>query len=122
MSDEEKAKLDVTYTFASFWTATTQARQAIFDQEWSENGQIKKAAGDTLPVVTGDLYDEQMEIWNSLDAHKVYKTKKDGTKFLKSLKREAVGITLIKHGTPQLQKTVNQKPRFMNGLTVDRKV
>ena len=67
MSDEEKAKLDVTYTFASFWTATTQARQAIFDQEWSENGQIKKAAGDTLPVVTGDLYDEQMEIWNSLD-------------------------------------------------------
>lgn len=86
MSDEEKAKLDVTYTFASFWTATTQARQAIFDQEWSENGQIKKAAGDTLPVVTGDLYDEQMEIWNSLDAHKVYKDKEGWNKVLEIFK------------------------------------
>ena len=53
-SDEEKQKLDVTYTFASFWTASTAARQAIFDQKWSDNGQLKSAAGDTFPVVSGD--------------------------------------------------------------------
>lgn len=86
LSDSEKAQLDVTYTFASFWTATTQAKQAIFDQEWSENGQIKKATGDTLPVVTGDLYDEQMEIWNSLEAHKVYKDKEGWNKVLEIYK------------------------------------
>lgn len=86
MSKEEKAKLDVTYTFASFWTATTQAKQAIFDQEWSENGQMKKAAGDTLPVVTGELYDKQMDIWNSLDAHKLYKDKEGWNKVLEIYK------------------------------------
>lgn len=86
MSKEEKAKLDVTYTFASFWTATTQAKQAIFDQEWSENGQMKKAAGDTLPVVTGELYNQQMDIWNSLDAHKLYKDKEGWNKVLEIYK------------------------------------
>ncbi len=86
MSDSEKAKLDVTYTFASFWTATTQAKQAVFDQEWTENNQTKKAAGDTLPVVNGELYDQQMDIWNKLDAHKVYKDKEGWNKVLEIYK------------------------------------
>lgn len=81
-SDEEKQKLDVTYTFASFWTASTAARQAIFDQKWSDNGQLKSAAGDTFPVVSGDDYDAQMEIWNKLDAHKAYADKEGFQKVL----------------------------------------
>lgn len=75
-SDEEKAKLDVTYTFASYWTASTEAKQAIYDQQWTENGQLKEsAANDSFPVVTGDAYDEQMEIWNKLPAHQKYADK-----------------------------------------------
>ena len=76
-SEAEKQKLEVTYTFASYWTASTEARQAIFDQQWTEAGQLKEsAANDSFPVVTGDAYDEQMEIWNKLPAHQVYADKK----------------------------------------------
>ncbi len=75
-SEEEDNKLLVTYTFASYWTASTDAKQAIFDQKWSENGTIKdSAANDSFPVVTGDAYDEQMEIWESHPAHKGYADK-----------------------------------------------
>ena len=34
-------------------------------------------------MVSGDDYDEQMEIWNSLDAHKVYKDKEGFQEVLK---------------------------------------
>lgn len=75
-SEEESKKLEVTYTFASYWTASTEARQAIYDQQWTEAGQLKKSASnDSFPVVTGDAYDEQMEIWNQHPAHQVYKDK-----------------------------------------------
>ena len=69
-SKEEELKRDISYTFASFWTASTDARKAIYDQKWSDNGQIKSAAGDSFPVVTGTDYDEQMKMWNDLPAHK----------------------------------------------------
>ena len=74
-SDEEKQKRDVSYTFATFWTASTVAKKAIYNQKFSENGEIKVAAGDSFPVVTGKAYDEQMDLWNNLPAHKVYKDK-----------------------------------------------
>ena len=38
-NDDEKAKLKATYTFATYWTASTEAKQAIFDQKWTDNGQ-----------------------------------------------------------------------------------
>lgn len=75
-SEEESKKLEVTYTFASYWTAGTEARQAIYDQQWTEAGQLKEsAANDSFPVVKGDAYDEQMEIWNKLPAHQIYESK-----------------------------------------------
>lgn len=76
LSKSEKSKLDLAYTFATYWTGSIEARQAIYDQEWTENGQKKaSAANDSFPVVTGDTYDAQMEIWNNLPAHQVYKDK-----------------------------------------------
>ena len=78
MSKAEKAKLDLTYTFATYMTASTEAREAIYKQGWTENGTKKSsAADDSFPVVTGDAYDAQMDLWNDLPAHKVYK-KKEG--------------------------------------------
>ena len=61
-NDDEKAKLKATYTFATYWTASTEAKQAIFDQKWTDNGAEKSAAGDSFPVVTGDTYKKQMEM------------------------------------------------------------
>ena len=80
---EEELKRDISYTFASFWTASTDARKAIYDQKWSDNGQIKSAAGDSFPVVTGTDYDEQMKMWNDLPAHKSYKDKDGFNEVLK---------------------------------------
>ena len=86
-SKAEKKKLDLTYTFATYMTASTEAKQAIFDQAWTENGAKKNsAANDSFPVVTGDAYDAQMDIWNSHPAHKVYKDKKGFQKVVKLFK------------------------------------
>ncbi|MFQ9514574.1 MAG: ABC transporter substrate-binding protein [Eubacterium sp.] len=82
-SEEENQKLDVAYTFATYWTASTEAKQAIFDQKWTEGGQVKEsAANDSLPVVSGDAYEEQMKIWNSHPAHQSYADKEGFQKVL----------------------------------------
>lgn len=72
-SDSEKQQLLVAYTFATYWTGSTEAKQAIADQEWVQGTSYKPAMNDTFPVVTGDAYDEQMDIWYSIDSHAVYK-------------------------------------------------
>lgn len=82
-SEREKLKRDISYTFAAFWTASTVAKQAIRDQQWSDKGQLKSAAGDSFPVVSGEEYDKQMDIWNGLPAHKVYKEKEGFQEVLK---------------------------------------
>lgn len=89
-SKKEEKQRDVAYTFASFWTASTAAKKAVYKQKFSENGQLKLAAGDSFPVVTGDAYDEQMDLWNSLDAHKVYKDKPGFQAVLKIWKENKV--------------------------------
>lgn len=71
-SDEEKQKLLVTYTFATYWTASTEARKAIAEQEYKSGTTYKSAMNDSFPLVTGDAYDEQMEIWYSIPAHERY--------------------------------------------------
>ena len=87
MSKTEKAKLDLTYTFATYMTASTEAREAIYKQGWTENGTKKSsAADDSFPVVTGDAYDAQMDLWNDLPAHKVYKDKEGFQKVVKIFK------------------------------------
>ncbi len=87
LSKKEKAKLDLAYTFATYMTASTEAREAIYSQGWTQNG-VKKdsAAGDSFPLVTGDAYDAQMKLWNDLPAHKEYKGKKGFQKVIKLFK------------------------------------
>ena len=82
-SKEEKEKLLITYTFATYMTASTEAKQAIYDQKYTTAGSQKSAAGDTFPVVTGKDYDDQMEIWNKLPAHQAYADKEGFQKIIK---------------------------------------
>ena len=82
-SKEEKLKRDISYTFATFWTANTVAKKAIYEQKWSENGQLKSAANDSFPVVSGKDAEEQLKLWNDLPAHKVYKDKEGFQEVLK---------------------------------------
>lgn len=71
-SEEEKQKLLITYTFAAYWTASTEAKQAIADQEFKKGTTYTSAMNDSFPVVVGDAYDEQMDIWYSIPAHERY--------------------------------------------------
>lgn len=71
-SDEEKEKLDVAYTFASYWCGTAEAMQARADQMYSDNGTLISSLNDSLPLVTGAEFEKQMEIWYSTDNHKRY--------------------------------------------------
>ncbi|MCR5836564.1 MAG: hypothetical protein K6G88_08650 [Lachnospiraceae bacterium] len=75
-SEEEKNKLLITYTFATYWTASTEAKQAIADTMYKSGSTYKSAMNDSFPVVkAGKDYDAQMDIWYSIDAHKRYADK-----------------------------------------------
>lgn len=71
-SDEEKAQMDLAYAFGSFWCGSTEAMQARADQQYSDNGTLKSCLNDSFPLVTGDAFYEQMNIWYSVDIHKRY--------------------------------------------------
>ncbi|HHT97871.1 MAG TPA: hypothetical protein GXZ90_08270 [Clostridiales bacterium] len=79
-SDAEKDKLKIAYTFASFWAGSTEAIQARADQQWMDQGVLKTALNDSLPLVTGKEFESQMNIWYSSETHKRFadKTKMPG--------------------------------------------
>lgn len=69
LSEEEEAKLKLAYTFASYWAGSTESVQAQADQQWSNGGTMAPALSDSLPLVTGEEFDKQMEIWYSIPTH-----------------------------------------------------
>lgn len=73
LSAEEKAKLEIAYTFASFWVADTRSWQAQSVAQYNNNGQFDTVMNDTFPVTVGDAFDEQMEIWYSLPTHQYFR-------------------------------------------------
>ncbi|HOI85587.1 MAG TPA: hypothetical protein PLP48_05860 [Acholeplasmataceae bacterium] len=69
VTEEEALKLKIAYTFASFWVGDTRAWEARAAQEFKDGEALKSAMNDSLPLVTGDAFDEQMEIWYSTPIH-----------------------------------------------------
>ncbi|MBN2299753.1 MAG: carbohydrate ABC transporter substrate-binding protein [Acholeplasmataceae bacterium] len=75
-SAEEELKIKVAYTFQAFSSVDTRAWEARVAQQYtdSETGSIETGVLDSsFPVTTGELYDEQMEIWFSSPRHAIYK-------------------------------------------------
>ena len=72
LSDEEKAKMDLAYAFGSYWCGSTDAMQARADQMYNDNGVMKTSLNDSFPLVTGDEFDRQMEIWYNGGGHSRY--------------------------------------------------
>ncbi len=68
-SDAEKDALKVAYTFASFWVGSNESFQVRADQTFDDQGTLKTALNDSLPLVTGKDFDKQMEIWASVPTH-----------------------------------------------------
>lgn len=77
LSESEEQKLKLAYTFGTYWCASTEAMQARADQQWNSGGALKTALNDSLPLVTGEEFDKQMEIWYSVPIHAGY-AEKDG--------------------------------------------
>ncbi len=69
LSESEEEKLKLAYTFATYWVGSTEAAQARVDQMFNAGGTLRTAANDSLPFVTGEEFNRQMEIWYSLDTH-----------------------------------------------------
>lgn len=69
MTEAEELKLKIAYTFASFWIGDTRAWEARAAQEFKDGDALKSAMNDSLPLVTGEAFEEQMEIWYSTPIH-----------------------------------------------------
>ena len=72
-SEEEKQKLKVAYTFGSFWCGSTEAMEARANQNFSDAGVEKTSLNDSLPLVTGEEFNKQMQIWYSVPIHERFK-------------------------------------------------
>ncbi len=70
-SEEEELKIQIAYTFAIFWTADSRSFQARAEQLfYDESSQgYSSALNDSLPVVTGDMFLDQMEYWYTPAKH-----------------------------------------------------
>jgi hypothetical protein len=72
MSDAEYEKLQLAYTFMSFWVGDTAAIQARADQLWMDGENLKTSLNDSLPLVTGEDFTTQMDVWYTTDTHARY--------------------------------------------------
>ena len=71
-SEEENAQIQLGYTFAAFYTGDTTAWQARADQSYSNQGVLTPALDDSFPLVTGEEFDKQMNIWYSTPGHQEF--------------------------------------------------
>jgi hypothetical protein len=70
-TEEEELRIKIAYTFASFWVADTTSWEARAAQNFTdvENGVESSALNDSFPITTGDLFDEQMDVWYTPTKH-----------------------------------------------------
>ena len=76
LSDSEKEAMDLAYAFGSYWCGSTDAMQARADQVYYDNGVAKYALNDSFPLVTGEEFDKQMEIWYNGGGHERFADEK----------------------------------------------
>ena len=64
-TEEEELRIKIAYTFTSFWIADSRSWEVRAAAEFTDvgNGVTSSALNDSFPVTTGDLFDEQMDIW-----------------------------------------------------------
>ena len=69
LSEQEAKHQAMAYRFASFWVGDDRAWTARANQQFLDGENLKSAMNDSLPLVTGEAFDRQMEIWYSIDIH-----------------------------------------------------
>jgi hypothetical protein len=76
--EEADMKLKMAWEFAKFFSGDTRAWRAAAEQMFSDvndDGTVvfKTSLNDSLPLVVGRAFHEQMEIWYSTETHARYK-------------------------------------------------
>ncbi len=74
---EEELKIQLTYTFGVFWCADSRSFQARAEQEFIDIATSETAGysvyssalNDSMPVVTGDMFADQMAYWYTPQKH-----------------------------------------------------
>ncbi len=69
MTEEELAKTKLAYTFAAFWVGDTASWQARLDQMYYPGENPESALNDSFPVVVGDEFQTQMNLWYETPNH-----------------------------------------------------
>ncbi len=69
MTDAEFEKTKLAYTFAAFWVGDTASWQARADQMYVPGEVAESSLNDSFPLVTGEEFDAQMDIWYSVTNH-----------------------------------------------------
>jgi ABC-type glycerol-3-phosphate transport system substrate-binding protein len=74
-TEEEELQIKISYTFASFWIADSTSWQVRADGAFTDeaNNVTSSALNDSLPVTTGDKFEEQMNIWYTPEKHLRFK-------------------------------------------------
>jgi len=78
---EEEQKIQIAYTFAIFWCADSRSFQARANQLFydASSAGYSSALNDSIPVVTGDMFDDQMAYWYLPNKHQRFgATNEDG--------------------------------------------
>lgn len=74
-TEEEELRIKIAYTFASFWIADSRSwdARAVGEFKDVDHGVYSSSLNDSFPVTTGDMFDEQMEIWYTPAKHQRFK-------------------------------------------------
>jgi len=76
-TEEEELKIQLAYTFAIFWCADSRSFSARANQLFYDAGSdaYSSALNDSVPIVTGVMFDAQMEYWYTPDKHQRFGAK-----------------------------------------------
>lgn len=76
-SNAELDRAKAAYTFTSFWTASEESLRSRVEQKFSVvldgKSTLRSAMNDSFPIVTGDEFKKQLDIWFEMENHKPFK-------------------------------------------------
>jgi len=78
---QEELQIQLAYTFAIFWCADSRSFEARANQLFldSRSQGYSSALNDSMPIVTGQMFDEQMAYWYTPTKHQRFGAKIEGT-------------------------------------------
>lgn len=78
VSENARKKALIAYAFSAFWTADTRSWEARANQQYcssttaSGEAILASALNDSFPIVTGEEFTKQMDLWYSTPGHAAY--------------------------------------------------